>query len=103
VVPPSVAVGQLRALAGRWIRQPPARDYFVFRANGRGAWVVAGRALWKGQALPAGENAFRLPWQVTGPQKAAYWHLTLVAGGTRLLFDGTGQQYRKVTTASPPR
>jgi hypothetical protein len=90
------APGQLRLLAGRWLNNQ-AKDYFIFKADGRGAWVVRGRALWKGRATPAGQYAFRLPWQQsTGEQRAAYWQVKLLDGGRRLLFDGTKQVYRRV-------
>jgi hypothetical protein len=91
------AAGQLRLLAGRWLSSAQAKDYFVFKVDGRGAWMVRGRALWKGRATPAGQYNFRLPWQQsTGEQRAAYWQVKLFDGGRKLLFDGTKQVYRKV-------
>jgi hypothetical protein len=95
-VPPQVSAAQLRALAGRWLSSSRARDYFVFKADGTGAWLVRGRALWRGEVIPTGQGVFRLAWQSTIPHNAAYWHVTLFPGGRRLLFDGTRQQYRKV-------
>lgn len=91
------AASQLRLLAGRWLSTAQAKDYFVFKADGRGAWLVRGRPLWQGRATPAGQYAFRLPWQQsTGEQRAAYWQVKLLDGGRKLLFDGTKQIYRKV-------
>jgi hypothetical protein len=95
-VPPQVAAAQLRALSGRWLSTTHAKDYFVFRADGTGAWMARGRALWRGEVIPTGRGAFRLAWQTTMPGNAAYWHVTLLDGGNRLLFDGTRQVYRKV-------
>jgi hypothetical protein len=95
-VPPQVSAAQLRALAGRWLSTTPAKDYFVFRADGSGAWMVRGRALWQGEVIPTGQGAFRLAWESTKPHNAAYWHVTMLPGGRKLLFDGTRQQYRKV-------
>jgi hypothetical protein len=95
VLPPQLAVAQLRALAGRWLSTAKARDYFVFRADGTGAWMVRGRALWQGEVIPTGQGAYRLAWQTTMPNNAAYWHVTLLDGGKRLLFDGTRKIYRK--------
>ncbi|HEU5161107.1 MAG TPA: hypothetical protein VFU43_29185 [Streptosporangiaceae bacterium] len=94
-VPPQVAAAALRALAGRWLSST-AKDYFVFRSDGAGAWMVRGRALWQGEVIPTGPDAFRLAWQSTKPQNAASWHVTLLAGGRTLVFDGTGKEYRKV-------
>jgi hypothetical protein len=91
-----VSAAQLRALAGKWLSPTAAKDYFVFKAEGTGAWMVRGRALWQGQVIPAGQGAFRLAWQTTMPHNAAYWHVTLLTGGRKLLFDGTRQVYRKV-------
>ena len=95
-VPPQVSAAQLRALAGRWLSSSRAKDYFVFRADGTGAWMVRGRALWRGEVIPTGQGAFRLAWQSTIAHNAAYWHVTLLPGGQKLLFDGTRQEYRKV-------
>jgi hypothetical protein len=95
-LPPQVVAAQLRALAGRWLSTAKSRDYFVFRADGAGAWMVRGRALWQGEVIPTGQGAYRLAWQTTMPNNAAYWHVTLLDGGRRLLFDGTRKVYRKV-------
>ncbi|HEX6471820.1 MAG TPA: hypothetical protein VF069_22180 [Streptosporangiaceae bacterium] len=95
-LPPQVAVAQLRALAGKWLSTAKSKDYFVFRADGTGAWMVRGRALWQGEVIPTGRGAYRLAWQTTMPNNAAYWHVTLLDGGRRLLFDGTRKTYRKV-------
>ncbi|HZB34265.1 MAG TPA: hypothetical protein VE465_29145 [Streptosporangiaceae bacterium] len=95
-VPPQVSAAELRALAGRWLSAAKSKDYFVFRADGTGAWMVRGRALWQGEVIPTGRGAFRLAWQSTTPRNAAYWHVTLLPGGRKLLFDGTRQEYRKV-------
>lgn len=95
-VPPQVSAAQLRVLAGRWLSTARAKDYFVFRADGTGAWMVRKRALWQGEVIPTGQGAFRLAWQTTMPRNAAYWHVTLLTGGRKLLFDGTRQVYRKV-------
>jgi hypothetical protein len=94
-VPPQVSAAQLHALAGRWLSSTKWLDYFVFKADGTGAWMVRKRALWQGQVIPTGRGAFRLAWQTTMPHNAAYWHVTLLPGGRKLLFDGTRQIYRK--------
>jgi hypothetical protein len=95
-VPPQVSAAQLRALAGRWLSAAKSKDYFIFKADGSGAWMVRGRALWQGEVIPAGQGAFRLAWESTSQRNAAYWHVTLLPGGRKLLFDGTRQEYRKV-------
>jgi hypothetical protein len=95
-VPPRQAAARLRALAGKWLSTAPAKDYFVFRADGAGAWMVRGKALWRGQVIPAGQGAFRLAWPTTMPRNAAYWQVSMLDGGRRLIFDGTRQIYRKV-------
>jgi hypothetical protein len=95
-VPPQVSAAQLRALAGRWLSPTRSRDYFVFKVNGTGAWLVRGRALWQGEVIPTGQGAFRLEWQTTNAHSSASWHVKLLAGGRKLLFDGTRQVYRKV-------
>jgi hypothetical protein len=95
-MPPQVSAAQLRALAGRWLSAARSKDYFVFKSDGTGAWMVRGRALWQGEVIPTGQGAFRLAWQSTIPRNAAYWHVTLLPGGRKLLFDGTRQEYRKV-------
>jgi hypothetical protein len=90
------APGQLRMLAGRWLSGAQAKDYFIFKADGRGAWLVRGRALWQGRATSAGRYTFRLSWPTTGGQRTAYWQVRLLEGGRRLVFSGTRQTYRKV-------
>jgi hypothetical protein len=94
--PAPASPGQLRVLAGRWLSSAQARDYFIFKADGRGAWLVRGRALWQGRVTPAGRLTFRLAWPTTGPQRAAYWQVRLLEGGRKLVFSGTRQIYRKV-------
>jgi hypothetical protein len=91
-----VPAGQLRVLAGKWLSSAQAKDYFIFKADGRGAWMVRGRPLWQGRVTPASRDAFRLLWPTTGPQRTAYWQVKLIDGGRRLVFDGTRQTYRKV-------
>jgi hypothetical protein len=92
---PRVQPAQVKTLVGRWIGAGPAKDYFVFKADGSGAWMARGRALWKGQVIPEGANKFRLSWEGKDPQQASYWGVTLESGGKKLIFGGTNQTYTK--------
>ncbi|WP_235017974.1 hypothetical protein [Thermomonospora echinospora] len=95
---PKVQPVQVRPLVGRWVGAGPTKDYFVFRADGSGAWMARGRALWKGQVIPDGANKFRFSWEGRDPQQASYWGVTLESGGRKLVFGGTNQTYTKVAS-----
>jgi hypothetical protein len=89
----SKARAWLRALAGKWA-QDPATNYFQFRPDGTGEWVAYGQRLWTGTATPRDATTFDL----SDPSGlgTSYWRVTLVGGGRRLRFAGTGQTYPKV-------
>ncbi|HEX2313126.1 MAG TPA: hypothetical protein VHJ17_05295 [Thermomonospora sp.] len=92
---PSVQPVQVRPLVGRWVGNGPAKDYFVFRANGTASWMVQGRALWTGQVIPEGKGRYRFSWEGTDPRQASYWGVTLKPGGKSLEFGGNNQTYTK--------
>lgn len=95
---PKVQPAQVRALVGRWVGTGAAKDYFVFKADGTGAWMAQGRALWKGQVIPDGAGRFRFSWDGRDPQEASYWGVTLESGGRKLIFAGTNQTYTKAAS-----
>ncbi|MFI0356437.1 hypothetical protein [Actinomadura sp. 9N407] len=90
---PKVQAAQVKALVGRWTG--PNGDHFEFKADGTGAWMKGGQALWNGKVIPEGKGKFRFSWQGGDPQSASYWGATLTDGGTKMLFAGTNQTYTK--------
>jgi hypothetical protein len=90
---PKVSPGQVRPLVGRWVG--PAKDYFVFKADGTGAWKRGDQTLWSGQAIPEGDGRFRFSWQGGDPQSGTYWGVRLAQDGRSLVFAGTNQTYTK--------
>lgn len=90
---PKVSPAQVKPLVGRWVG--PARDYFVFKADGTGAWKRGKRTLWSGQAIPEGGGRFRFSWQGGDPQAGTYWGVRIAEDGRTLVFAGTNQTYTK--------
>jgi hypothetical protein len=90
---PKVSPSQVKALVGTWVG--PAKDSFVFKADGSGTWSRGGRTLWSGQVIPEGGGKFRFSWQGGDPQSGSYWGIRLTEGGSKLVFAGTNQTYEK--------
>lgn len=90
-----VEPAKVKSLVGKWTTTGPAKDYFLFKADGTGSWMAKGRSLWTGQVIPDGKNKFRFSWEGKDPQQSTYWGVTLESGGKSLVFGGTNQTYNK--------
>ncbi|WP_106402770.1 hypothetical protein [Actinocorallia populi] len=92
---PTPKPNQVKALVGTWQGDTPAKEHFVFTADGSGKLVASGKELWAGTVIPAGKKIYRLSWQGTDPG-AAYWQIELNAGGDEITFAANAQVYKKV-------
>jgi len=93
---PKISPGQVKVLVGTWTNDAKnsLKDYFVFKPDGTGSWMMQGKPLWTGSVIPAGKNTFRLSWQGKDPNVSTFWAIKIDSGG-KLLFQGNQQTYAK--------
>lgn len=98
---PTVKPSQVKTIVGKWVSGGKVEDYFLFKADGTGAWMARGKPLWTGRVIPAGGGRYRLSWNNLDTVDATYWAVALDKSGAKLVFEGTQQTYTKAAAATP--
>jgi hypothetical protein len=97
---PKIQPAQVKVLVGTWTNdgKNSLKDYFVFKADGTGSWMMQGKPLWSGSVIPAGKSTFRLSWQGKDPNVSTFWAIKVGSDG-KLVFQGNQQTYAKGAAA----